>query len=81
MVFTPAPARMTRLKSPASSIGAVTFVERTTSTSGLCVRIASTSASSLRLGSYTTLQPSDFSPSSPLCSNLSATSIFIDSLR
>src|SRR5439155_18100200 len=62
---------------PASSIGAVTVVLRTTSTSAPLFRIASTNVSSFRSGSYSTSQPAALRPLIPLCSNLSATSTFI----
>src|SRR5574339_1268840 len=65
---------------PASSIGAVSFVLRTTSTSAPVRPIASASASSFRSGSYTTSHPAAARPSMPLFSNLSATStLMIDS--
>src|SRR5579862_4839850 len=64
----------------ASSIDAGTAVPRTTRTSGVVERIVSASASSLRSGWYITPHPAAFRPSSPLRSNLSATSTFIDDL-
>ena len=50
IVLYPAPARTMRESRPASSMAAVTFVLRTTSTSAPLVRTASTSAASLASG-------------------------------
>ena len=77
MVLYPAPARTTSDRRPASSIGVVTFVPRTTSTSAPVAAMACESVSSFRSGSYTTSQPAAFNPSMPLDSNLSATRTFI----
>src|SRR5215471_5598642 len=77
IVLYPAPARTISDKDPPSSIALVTVVPRTISTSGPPSRIAAASASSLRSGWYTTSQLAAFSPSIPLCSNLSAISTFI----
>ena len=64
--------RRARARPPRAS-AAVTAVLRTTRTSAPFSRIAVVSASSFRSGWYNTSQPAAFSPSMPLCSNLSAT--------
>src|SRR6185503_17843292 len=74
MVLNLAPARTTNLICSAANIGSVTFVPRTTNTSGICWRIASVRASSLRSGKNETSQPRACKPSRPDCSNLSAIS-------
>src|SRR5688500_5318084 len=81
IVLYPAPARTMSDRRPASSMGDVTFVPRTTRTSAPLAAIASVSASSLSSGSCTTSQPAAFRPSMPLFSNLSATSTFIHRSR
>src|SRR4051812_46072690 len=81
MVLYPAPARTMSDSRPASSMGAVTFVPRTTSTSAPVEAIACARESSLRSGSYTTSHPAAFSPSTPLFSNLSAMRTFMPSTR
>src|SRR5918994_3347871 len=77
MVLYPAPARTMSDRRPASSIAAVTFVPRTTSTSAPLVPIDACSVSSFSSGWYSTPQPAAASPSRPLFSNASATSTFI----
>src|SRR5260370_15959450 len=72
VVLYPAPARTTSDSDPASSIGPVTVVLRTTSTSAAVSRIAAARASSLSSGLYTTSQPAAVKPSMPLRSNVSA---------
>src|SRR5258708_4917567 len=62
---------------PASSIGVVTLVPRTTRTSRPLAAMACVSDPSLRSGSEITSQPAAFSPSRPLVSNLSAIRTFI----
>jgi hypothetical protein len=62
------------LSGPAASTGSPTLVERTISTSGLSSATRSASAWSFNPGSENTSHPSSASPSSPDCSNLSATS-------
>jgi hypothetical protein len=52
MVLKPAPARTMSFKGPASSIGSVTFVERTTRMSGRKCATASVSESSFASGWY-----------------------------
>src|SRR5262249_15680015 len=82
MVSIPAPARITRLRLvPLRRASPVTFVPRTMSTLGSCSLRATGSASAVRSGSDTTVQPSSLSPSMPTFSNLSAMRIFIDAVR
>jgi hypothetical protein len=78
IVSMPAPARITSVSAvPAFSVSALTLVLRTIRICGSTSLTAAGSASAVRSGCETMLQPSSFSPSMPTFSNLSAISTFI----